>query len=580
MIQKQFTLNMPGDAISDFSDAHGVTILRTMSGKIHRLDKSYLPMWCVNEESRKKGISAFGKIKSMICTPDFVVVKKVVNKTQKEIYLYAIDVHTGTIEWITPTEKGIPPKTDGNYIITREGDNTLHIDIQTGALIKTTPVIEEENDPKLYSGFPEKANIFILEKNYTTFRAQHTLNNVFYLRGFERDTKEKIIFMIDEEKKAIVHETRFPENTPWWDKDYHEYIIPVDENGTVLFYFEYRKEVKKYHTVCYNLKSNTILWQSEHTVSRSYTVYNDIIWFIDRENGYENEVICSVDKNTGSIEKTSHKAGMLLVSGDYLVNKRLKYYEFFTFNKGQEIISEINSDTPGCPVVKLTDAIKNPRPEGVVKKETFITAVEQARKDGNFDKLYAVMCEVFEIKQVHPAARNYIEQTLDKKAIAGPMHLDGFAVSYKHIAPYHHYFRDETSPRNKLMPGIVIGSLTWGQEYYLFFESGVVIGAHHDSLWSEYFYDIWQNEKKNVEQALKVFTNQYGIMNYNDLNRFITLCIEKYQVNSFGEFGKKIKQKDYESILKEVFAEQLKKGLTLKNIMNSGSFEGFTMEFE
>ncbi len=162
------------------------------------------------------------------------------------------------------------------------------------------------------------------------------------------------------------------------------------------------------------------------------------------------------------------------------------------------------------------------------------------------------MCEIFQIASIHPSAKEYIESTIDIEIITGPVYMEGFAKSHKGAVLFEHYYSDNKIPKDKLFPGIQFSHTLSGHEYYLFWESGQVVGAHHDSIWADYFDDIFI-ENYDIDKSLRKFLSIHGVttFTYTQFAKMQHICREDYGITTPKEFPGNLKGDDFVKILTE-----------------------------
>jgi len=183
----------------------------------------------------------------------------------------------------------------------------------------------------------------------------------------------------------------------------------------------------------------------------------------------------------------------------------------------------------------------------------FITAVKTAQESKNFDALYATMCEIFQLNSIHPSAKEYIESTINMEHVAGPLYFDGFGKSHKGVSLINHYYVDTHIPKDKFLPAIQFAYSPSGHEYYLFLESGQVVGGHHDTLWVHHFDHVFSKSNRNFDRALRKFLSTYGLetYTYTQFAKMQRICREEYGINSAKEFPGALKGDDFVKILTE-----------------------------
>ncbi len=188
------------------------------------------------------------------------------------------------------------------------------------------------------------------------------------------------------------------------------------------------------------------------------------------------------------------------------------------------------------------------------KFKEYTDAVEDAKQSKSFDKLYDVMCDIFQIKSVHSSVKEYIENTIDIDIIEGPVYVDGFAKSYKKgVASINHFFTDKNIPKDRFLPAFYFAYTESAHEYFLFMESGCVFGGFHESIWSEYFWDIFYKNNCDVEKSLPKFIETYGLstFTYTQFEKMMRICREDYGITKPKQFPGKLKGDDFVKILTE-----------------------------
>lgn len=183
----------------------------------------------------------------------------------------------------------------------------------------------------------------------------------------------------------------------------------------------------------------------------------------------------------------------------------------------------------------------------------YITAVEAAKKSKNFDELYVTMREVFQLNAIHPSVKTYIESTIDMEHIAGPLYVDGFGKGYKGVGNIDHYYADERVPKDRLFPAIHFAYAPSGHEYYLFLESGQVVGGHHDTIWVHHFDHFFSKNQHDFDRALRAFLSTYGLetYTYTQFAKMLRICREEYSISSAKEFPGTLNGDDFVHILTE-----------------------------
>jgi len=217
------------------------------------------------------------------------------------------------------------------------------------------------------------------------------------------------------------------------------------------------------------------------------------------------------------------------------------------------------------------------------KYQQFLDAVKTAQKSRNFNELYTTMCEVFQIASIHPAVKEYIESTIESEIIPSPLYCEGFAKSYKNVAPIVHYYGDDRIPKDKFLPAIQFAYSASGHEYYLFLESGAVVGRHHDPFWAEYFDDIFTKNSHNVDKALQKFLSIYGLttFTYTQFSKMQRICREEYGIDSPKKFPGILKGDDFVKILTECGKDENGKIICyIDDIVGSDVLEGMICEFD
>ncbi len=183
----------------------------------------------------------------------------------------------------------------------------------------------------------------------------------------------------------------------------------------------------------------------------------------------------------------------------------------------------------------------------------FITAVKAAQESKNFDDLYATMRDVFQLKSIHPSVKAYVESTIDVEQVAGPFYFEGFGKSYKGVALITHYYVDSHLPKDRFLPAIQFAYEQSGHEYYLFLESGQVVGGHHDSIWLHHFDHYFRKNHHDFDAALQEFLSNYGLVTftYTQFAKIQHICREVHGITSPKEFPGALKGDDFVDILTE-----------------------------
>ncbi len=217
-----------------------------------------------------------------------------------------------------------------------------------------------------------------------------------------------------------------------------------------------------------------------------------------------------------------------------------------------------------------------------MKRERFIKAVELTKKDRDFNKLYNVMYDVFEIKTIHESVKKYIETTIDIETIEGPVYFDGFGKSYLKASSLNYHYNDSAIPKGKLLPALYIAYFDSGYEYLVFFETGQVFGGFHNSLWTSYFDNIFDKYDGDVNRALKIFENTYGLktFTYNQFLKMQNICREEYGIKSPNDFPGKLRGADFVKILKKSGKDENGKTVCyIDDIVSSNVLEGLINSF-
>ena len=183
-----------------------------------------------------------------------------------------------------------------------------------------------------------------------------------------------------------------------------------------------------------------------------------------------------------------------------------------------------------------------------VKLNYFYQVVEKAQQTEEVEPLLKVIKEVFEIEHVAPSAEVYIRSTLNTEKIAGPLDFSGFAKSYKSAMSYKKLF--DLGPEDKIFPALHIASETYGHYYYLRLETGEVAGGHHDSLYNEYFYDIW-NPDDPIETVNSLFS-EYSVPDYPEFLALQEAFATNFGVKDTRQFSDLVSPDDYLAILANV----------------------------
>lgn len=115
------------------------------------------------------------------------------------------------------------------------------------------------------------------------------------------------------------------------------------------------------------------------------------------------------------------------------------------------------------------------------KRTKFLQAVEATRSGAmGFEALYSLMKRVFEIANLDEGTCAYIEQTINQDRLPGPLFFEGFGKASAKVGTWHSLFG--YGPKDELFPGLLVATETAGHYFYLRFELGAVVSAHHDSI--------------------------------------------------------------------------------------------------
>ena len=179
------------------------------------------------------------------------------------------------------------------------------------------------------------------------------------------------------------------------------------------------------------------------------------------------------------------------------------------------------------------------------KLQQFYKAAEAAQQTNKFEALYQTMCTVFKVKSIHHSVKHYIETTINTKKIPGVFTMKGFAEAYKSCGSIRHFYANKEISEDILLPAFYFAYESGGQEYYMFFESGRVLGPHHDSMWNEYFDTVYNRCKPDVQNALNVFQSIYGLstFTYIQFEKLQRILREQYGVHSDRDFYKNMVSK-------------------------------------
>ncbi len=185
------------------------------------------------------------------------------------------------------------------------------------------------------------------------------------------------------------------------------------------------------------------------------------------------------------------------------------------------------------------------------KLNRFYQEVERAQRTEEVEPLLKVIKKVFEIKHIAPSVDTYISSTLNTKKIAGPLDFSGFAESYKSAMSYKNLF--DLGPEDKIFPALHIAVETFGHYYYLRLETGEVAGGHHDSLYYEYFYDIW-NPDDLIETVNSLFS-EYSVPAYPKFLALQQAFVTNFGVKDTRQFSNLISPDEYLATLTNVLGQ-------------------------
>ncbi len=379
-----------------------------------------------------------------------------------------------------------------------------------------------------------------------------------------------------------MHQVVVPKEGGWlgdgWELDRGMfYLVPADADGLVVLFLKQSGERKRRASAGFDVPGQKVLWRAEHERIRGYRSLYGCLWF-SRDRAFDNR-LCAVDPLTGEITPTSLKAGHLRVDGGMLWSSSQSFYEMSPPDAAAEAIDvDLRDPALRCSVEQLADSLTGPTHPMEVKKRRYFEAVAAARETGRFEELYATMCEVFEVTAVHPAARTYIESTIDTEKVDGPLYLEGFATSYKGIGSYYSHFSDQGSPRDRYFPGIKIAGARLGQEFTLCFESGAVIGQDPE-MQLETIDGLRKRHGGDVVAAVESYVRTYGTISYDLFADFLRICRERYGVASPKELTAKMTGSDYVAALQESCGDPLGRDARFDLVLHL-TFEAFSDAFD
>lgn len=557
--------------MQDVSFDYNRCIVR-LGGSLYRLDsQTFEPVWHMqmphNNDSNHTNTPLFAQTERLIFS------KAVFNKERDEACICAIDAESGALAWsVRVPASTSTPHFDNGRLRYLQWDKDWHkqmvfLEPQTGREVQRVKLSAEHKRYTFHRAGQTQftcekkttSNMYVLDWNtypqlsepiLESQSIKHVLAaaNRLYVLGYSRERKTNILSVIDGQTDEPIFQTDIPNDAPWLQGGSFTlpYVQALGGSEYVILTIRAKDDRK---TVCFDVASGQANWWHTHNGFRSYT-YTQRRLFL-RDDQYEGK-LAEVDIATGSIssyELPQPIKRRLISFGDFVRHgdSRRGYHVYHFDQSIERPVVEIDLDTveQTYPIRNLKELVITELHPMELKEKRYYEAVEIAKQTGDFEQLYTVMCDVFELEFVHPATKEYIESTIHTEKIAGPMNLKGFATQYKNIASYHHYFDDETSPVDKYMPGLPIGSMTYGEEFYLFFESGRMIGAHHDSQWSEYFYDLWERCDRDVIGALQDYVNDYGVVTYSQFAEFIRICREEHGVTEQDEFEARMTFENY-----------------------------------